>query len=159
MNESRENWLPERGLLNGWALWCLRDDSRTILRLCGLTWAGSQSSRIGEIYDRGARSTEDVVGYARELPPAPDHLIPTVDEFMGAVTIIIPEAASAILARHRRMIRGKLELELPEWRLAEALYGRKRSVAWEHLATDCRVGYAALRRWLAAEQPGLKTHG
>ncbi|MGA9851857.1 MAG: hypothetical protein WBR15_02880 [Gammaproteobacteria bacterium] len=152
MSQNREDWESERKLMKRWANWCLHADSRAVMHTCGLTWAGSPPAIMDEIYDRGAATADEATGYARESAPAPDYISPAIDNFMAALSIILPAAYAALIARHRRMVYGQLIRLRPEWWIAEQLYGLKRSQSHARLAADCITGYAAMRRWLIAEK-------
>ena len=141
-------WHQERRMLNRWALCKLHDDERSIMRYCGLTWAGSPRALMAPIYERGATKREDATGYARELPQLPDHIPPQVDEFMLALLPILPAAHAALLARHCRIVHGEhVEAKSEVW-LAQTLYCKSRTRSHVKLIEDCNQGYEALRRWL-----------
>lgn len=145
----REHWPEERKLLNRWAIWCLRGNERMLMRLCGLSWAGSPPAIMARLWERGAESEDDVTGYAPEPRAAPDYQSAEVDRFMGILQRSSPAVAAALIARHRRMVHGELILLRPEWWLACSLYGRRRSRSHQMLADACERGYAVLRQWLA----------
>ena len=147
MSRIREDWQVERKLLNRWAIWTARSDSSEVMRLCGVTWAGSPLALMGDLWSRGAIKPDDVAGYAPELPAAPDYISPSVDEFMTALAAISPAVHDALLARHARIVRGERIYVRSESWVAQALYGLRRSGAWKRLAADCVIGYGSLRRW------------
>ena len=147
-----EQWLVERKMMNRWAFWCCRDDGSTLMRLCGLTWAGSPPAIMAALWERGAETEDDVTGYASEARSMPDDQSAEVDLFMNALRSILPAAHSALMARHRRMIHGELVLTRSEGWLARALYGKSRARSHAMLVKDCEAGYSALRRWFAAKQ-------
>ena len=143
-------WAPEIRLLNRWARWCINGNQGEIMRLCGLTWAGSPKSIMARIWECGAETEEAVTGYARELPPTPDFDSHEVDRFMVALRPIRPEAYTAILARHARIVHGEQVLIRSEGWIARALYGFTEDNSRKSLTRHCESGYSALRRWLEA---------
>lgn len=148
MHANADGWRTERRFLMLWAVWCLRDDMSEIKRMCGLTPAGSPFTTMRRIYDLGAVSQEDVTGYAAEVPPPPDIELET-DAFMTALEPIQPDTHEALVARHRRIVHGKVDLEASESRLCGLLFPTlSRRHACKRLTSRCEDGYGALRRWL-----------
>lgn len=141
-------WAAEIRLLNRWARWCLNGNQGEIMRLCGLTWAGSPKSIMARVWESGAADEEAVTGYARELPPVHDFGSQEVDCFMAALRPIQPEAHTAILARHARVVNGEHILTRSESWIGRAVYGYTENNSRKALTRDCESGYAALRRWL-----------
>lgn len=141
-------WAAEIRLLNRWARWCLNGNHSEIMRLCGLTWAGSPKSIMARIWEYGAVNTEAVTGYAGDLPPAPDIESQEVDRFMSALKPIQPEAFTAILARHARIVNGEQVLIRSEGWIARAVYGFTEDNSRKSLTRHCEAGYSALRRWI-----------
>lgn len=138
----------ERKMFNRWAIWCLRGDNHLLMRLCGLSWAGSPRTVMSELWFRGAVAEADVTGYAAEIAPVPDEESVQVDRFMTEINARLPAVHVALMARHRRMIHGELILTRPEWWIACALYCRRRSRSHQMLAEACERGYVELRTWL-----------
>ena len=144
----KEDWKLERRLCNRWAIWRLRDDSKTVMRACGLTWAGSPLAIMSPIYTQGAKRKEDVTGYAPEPPPPPDYFSPVVDQFMASLALIVPAAHAALMARHCRIVHGEhIQVRSEVW-VAQALYCKSRTRSHVKLVEDCSRGYEALKRWL-----------
>lgn len=148
-------WAPEIRLLNRWARWCINGNQGEIMRLCGLTWGASPKSVMARLWECGAVEESDVTGYAPELPPPADTDSQLVDAFMSVLGPILPTAHAALVARHRRMVRGESFLIRSESWIAKALYGmRSGSGSWRRLNIDCEAGYRALRRWLDTTKSG-----
>ncbi|MDE2107104.1 MAG: hypothetical protein KGL39_58395 [Patescibacteria group bacterium] len=152
MRWAHSQWAQEIRLLNRWARWCINGNHGEIMRLCGLTWAGSMRTIMERLWECGAAEEKDVTGYASEPPPLPDFASQEVDKFMTALRSIHPESHRAILGRHARIVHGEFVLIRSHGWVAQALYGRSRRASEQALDTDCNLGYAALRRWIQSAQ-------
>lgn len=144
---SRGAYAAEYRLMCVWAVRAAGSDARDILRLCGLSGAGSPPTVMDSLY--ALRDDAETTGYAKDLPMPPDPEIEAVFPFMEALRPLLPAAHAALMARHLRLVDGHCHRLRSESWLAMSLYGTKRAAAHARLASECDTGYAALRRWLA----------
>jgi hypothetical protein len=141
----------ERGLLNGWARWCYNGNHGEIMRLCGLTWAGSPPNTMDSIYVMGERTKDDVTGFAPDPPPLPDTDSQAIDRFMSHLREILPSAYNALIARHLRVVHGEFQRFRAEIWIAQALYCLSPEASRQKLKYDCDRGYSSLQQWWNAQ--------
>jgi hypothetical protein len=138
-------FVEERRLLRRWSDRCQSLNCFDTLAACGLTAAASPPTLLGQLYDQGEDQEE--LGYYDELPEPPDQALEQTTEFMEWYEVLAPTPHRALLARHRRLVDGRIYTNTPEWRLALSLY-QLGPVSHLRLAEHCEIGYGALQRWL-----------
>lgn len=136
-------YLRERELLFRWARHCEAELSHDACDSCGLSTAWSPPNTIDRIYVMGERSEDDVDGYPPEPAPVPDPELDEVSAFIEALHRSHLPTYEALLARHRKLVRGRLMREKTEWQVATALYQQRNS--WPLLVKACETGYTMMR--------------
>lgn len=144
----------ERELLRRWAASCAAIDSSEILDTCGLSvTAASPPNTMDRIYVMGERERDHAGGYSSDEEPIepPDLELVQTHDFLEWYEALRPGPYAALLARHRRIVSGKLHAEQSERWIAVRLYGwhsGQPDYARSLMAQQCDLGYGALRRWL-----------
>lgn len=144
----QDPYAGERRLFRRWSTHVDSLDHVTACDDCGLTPHLSTPSTMERVFVMGERERDDAGGYdVNDPPPEPDYEVLQVTEFMEFASVLIPFPYKALLARHRRLVRGVRHDRTPEPILANLLY-KSGYRSLHQLREDCDAGYAAARRWL-----------
>lgn len=134
-----------------WARWANRSDQATIMRICGLTVAGSIPTWSMGIPTRTKAEEDKPDAYGMEAPPEPPVTAYTVQDFMELLNATSPEIHKALVARHLRRVGGEYMVISSEGHIAARLYEQPRQTAHPRLIKDCAKGYEAYRIWTRVE--------
>lgn len=132
-----------------WARWASKTDGAYLMKLCGLTWAGSIPTFMMSIADTWDVN-DDGSPIVYDTETKPDYsACQLVQAFMEDVA---DEASrKALIARHLRRVNGEFMLVSNEGRIAEALYDLPRNLAHPRLLKDCSRGYSDYKTWSQAQ--------
>ena|SRR5579859_1427469 len=134
----------ERQAFKHWARWVERSNDGTITRLCGLTLYGSIPTMMMQLPDFG--ENDGVTQYNQDPPPSPS-IGRKVQEFMEEIQSSLPHIYKALIALHLRVVDGTQFIYSSESRIAEAIYGLKRSQAHARFVRDYEEGYRRFSQW------------
>lgn len=142
-HEAKDFWV--------WARWANRSDQATIMRICGLTHAGSIPTWSMGIPTRTEAEKDKPDAWGIETPPEPPVIAYTVQDFMELLSATSAGVHKALVARHLRRVGGEPMAISSEGRIAERLYEQPRATAHVRLIKDCDKGYEAYRVWTRVE--------